>query len=179
MPRLQSPLSLEFILLGLIDQEPAHGYDLHKRLSVFSGLGMIWHVKQSNLYAHLDKLEEMGMLCSSLVEGDEAHLKRKLYSITPFGVKEFQRWMTEPVTHGRDMRQEFLARLYFAREAGHETAQALIDTQLAECQQWIMQMRESRQQETTSDGFDRVVMDYRIAQIEATIKWLNDCRSCC
>ena len=176
MPRLQSPLSLEYILLGLINQEAAHGYDLHKRLNVFSGLGMIWHIKQSSLYAHLDKLEEMGLLSSSLVPGEEAHIQRKLYAITPYGKQEFSQWMTSPVVHGRDMRQEFLARLYFARMAGQDSATQLIDAQLLECQQWIVQMRDTRERETTAEGFDRVVMDFRIAQIEAMISWLNDCR---
>jgi DNA-binding PadR family transcriptional regulator len=53
MPRQQAPLSLEFILLGFLEQKPIHGYDLYKQISSFDAISLVWSVKQSQLYALL------------------------------------------------------------------------------------------------------------------------------
>ena len=34
-------LSPEYVLLGFLNQQPAHGYDLHERIE--AELGQIWH----------------------------------------------------------------------------------------------------------------------------------------
>ena len=50
-PRPLTPLTLEYILLGLLAERSMHGYDLFRELQGRTGLAMIWHVKQSMLYA--------------------------------------------------------------------------------------------------------------------------------
>jgi hypothetical protein len=35
-------LSPEYVLLGFLNQQPAHGYDLHERME--AELGQIWHI---------------------------------------------------------------------------------------------------------------------------------------
>ena len=57
MAKSQAPLSLEHILPGLLCLGPAHGYDLYKKINNFEGISLVWHIKQSLLYAVLDKLE--------------------------------------------------------------------------------------------------------------------------
>ena len=66
-PRPSIPLTHEYILLGLLHQQPMHGYDLHKEITSREGIAVIWTVKQSQLYALLDKLETQGLLTSTLV----------------------------------------------------------------------------------------------------------------
>ena len=52
---------LEIALLGLLRTHPRHAYELHQLLTEGSEpLGIIWRLKQSNLYALLAKLEEAG-----------------------------------------------------------------------------------------------------------------------
>ncbi len=53
---------MEYILLGFVAQGPIHGYDLHKKIGEPQGIGLIWRIKQSQLYALLDKLEKDGLL---------------------------------------------------------------------------------------------------------------------
>ncbi len=65
MPRQTSPLSIEYVLLGFLEKEPVHGYDLYKRLSSFKSVGLVWHIKQSQLYALLERLEEEGLVTST------------------------------------------------------------------------------------------------------------------
>jgi len=36
-------LSPEYVLLGFLNQQPAHGYELHQRIE--AQLGQIWHIR--------------------------------------------------------------------------------------------------------------------------------------
>ena len=60
MPRAPEPYSTEYLLLGLIQANPIHPYDLHKQLSSDADLRLIWRINQSQLYATVDKLEKAG-----------------------------------------------------------------------------------------------------------------------
>ena len=40
-PMTPTPLTIEWSLLGLLRQQPMHGYELHQMLSTAEGLGLI------------------------------------------------------------------------------------------------------------------------------------------
>lgn len=175
-PRQQAPLSTEYILLGLAVRGPVHGYDLHKQLSTLDGLSSIWHVKQSQVYALLDKLETLGYLQGTPVPGT-AFALRKQYQLTTAGSQAFEAWMNSPVQHPREMRQDFLARLYFARLAGPIAVQQLIDAQYAACLSWQQAIQAALEQTAAPKRFQSVVDAYRLNQINAMLDWLDQCRT--
>ena len=175
MTRSQTPLSLEYILLGFLCQGPIHGYDLYKKISNFESISLFWHIKQSQLYALLDKLEEDSLLTSKMVPG-EAHLMRKEYQITSMGRTSFLTWVTCPVSHGRDMRQVFLAKLYFTQKSGVEVSMELIEEQKAECAEWLSSLHISYSKTTNEQHYERMLFQFRISQIQAMIEWLDYCR---
>ncbi len=176
MPRTQTPFSLEYILLGFLNERPIHGYDLYKKIRDFEGISLIWHIKQSQLYALLDKLEDVGLLTSHIVPG-EIHLMRKEYQITPIGKSTFLKWVTSPVIHGRDMRQEFLAKLYFAQISGIEVFTELIEEQTKLCGEWLASLQESYSKTTNDQHYEKIIFQYRISQVKAMIDWLGFCRA--
>ena len=174
MTRSQTPLSLEYILLGFIFENPIHGYDLYKKISDFKGISLVWHIKQSQLYALLEKLEDEGLLTSNLIPG-EAHLIRKEFQITPTGKKTFLTWISSPVTHGRLMRQEFLAKLYFAQKSGVEDFMGLIEAQKTVSAEWLSNLQVSYSKTTDGQHYERMIFQYRISQIQAMLEWLDYC----
>lgn len=174
-PRQQAPLSTEYILLGLVAQGPVHGYDLHKQLATLDGLSAIWHVKQSQLYALLDKLEVMGFLQSVSTPGVASAL-RKQYHLTENGRQAFDTWLVSPVQHGREMRQGFLARLYFARISGVSAVRQLIDAQYRTCLGWQYDIQSELDALSDPASFQRVVNLFRMNQINAMLNWLDECR---
>jgi PadR family transcriptional regulator, regulatory protein AphA len=176
MPRTQTPLSLEFILLGFLNESPIHGYDLYKKLRNFEGISLVWNIKQSQLYALLDKLADVGLLTSKIVPG-EIHLMRKEYQITPIGKTTFLKWVTSPVTHGRDMRQEFLAKLYFAQLSGAVTYNELIVEQTILCNEWLASLQESFSKTSDDQHYERIIFQYRMSQVKGMIEWLDYCRT--
>jgi DNA-binding PadR family transcriptional regulator len=175
MPRAAAPLTLEYILLGLLNQQPMHGYNLFKQISGMQGVMQVWHIKQSQLYALLDKLEKDAYLQSSQLS-NESRPPRKEYRITTAGRTAFLAWVQSSALHPRDMRQEFLARLYFAMNESADSATSLIDKQAAACQVWLKHFQQQSGQLTAKKTYDLFVLRFRILQTEALLRWLEECR---
>jgi len=173
-PRKKSSNPYEIILLGFFQENPLHGYDLFKVISQPGGISDIWHVNQSNLYAMLDNLEENGYLISHLMQIGNTPV-RKEYHITQAGTTRFEKWMVEPVLHGRDMRQMFLAKLFFAVKDKPETALRLVTTQKSIANAWKSSILENMRELTIEDEYDRLVYTSRLRQIDAWLDWLNEC----
>jgi len=174
MARSSAPLALEYVLLGILDQHPLHGYDLYRAINAIDGIRLIWNLKQSMLYALLDKLEADNLLAGELIAG-ESRPSRREYHLTPRGRAAFQAWMNSPVKHGREMRQDFLARLYFALQTGGETAQALIEQQQQLCLQWQQGLKAQYHAAASAADYDRFVLSFRISQVQAMRDWLENC----
>ena len=173
MPRKKNPLSMEYILLGFVTQGPIHGYDLHKKIGERQGIGLIWRIKQSHLYALLDKLEKDGLLVSKIFSGD-AFPARKEFQITELGRNNFKDWLTSPVQHGRDMRQEFLAKLFFIIDDHRGLKHNLIQQQISVCSEWIAKLEEEDLEQVNQFPYARIIQNYRISQIQAMLDWLKE-----
>ncbi|HHY87773.1 MAG TPA: PadR family transcriptional regulator [Chloroflexi bacterium] len=172
-PRAQSPFTFEYVLLGLLEQQPSHGYDLHKAITQMEGVSLVWSVKQARLYALLDKLESLGWVSAEIISGN-TRPDRKEYRLTEEGRRQFHLWLGSPVRRGRQIRQEFIARLYFARRQGERAVRNLIQAQREECRRWLLDVR--LQREVSPGGpMDEVVYDFRQAQAESILAWLDTC----
>jgi PadR family transcriptional regulator, regulatory protein AphA len=175
MPRISAPLTLEYVLLGLIEQNPVHGYDLYRQIKEMEGIPRIWNIKQSMLYALLDKLEENGLIACTIIPG-ETRPSRKQYHLTKNGKTALHTWMQSPVQHGRDMRQDFLARLYFSCQASDKKAtQQLIGQQRQVCLGWLDEFIKQYNEMVEHANFDRFVVSFRIAQVKGMLEWLETC----
>ncbi len=174
-PRKKEVVSpMEFILLGYIYQNPMHGYDVFKMLNKPGGISMIWHINQSNLYAMLDGLENRGYLFSQLLQMGNSPT-RKEFHITSSGTTVFEQWVREPVLHGREMRQIFLAKLFFASKIDSETARSLVHKQLSIAHLWLEEIEANRNFHTVEDEFDHLVLNSRKIQIQGWLDWLSAC----
>jgi len=173
MPRKKNPLSMEYILLGFVAQGPIHGYDLYKKMGDQQGIGLIWRIKPSHLYALLDKLEKDGLLVSRTLPGD-AFPARKEFQITELGRKNFEVWLTSPVRHGREMRQEFLAKLFFILNVNSGLKHNLIQEQISVCSEWIAKLKQENLNQANQFSYALVIMKYRISQIQAMLDWLKE-----
>ncbi|MGD8457089.1 MAG: PadR family transcriptional regulator [Anaerolineales bacterium] len=173
-PRRRSPLTIEYILLGLLYRAPKHGYELNKELKSNQGLSHIWRVKPSKLYSLLDRLENQGLLSSRAVPSQKAP-DRKEFQLTAEGERVFIDWVRTPVDSARHMRLVFHARLFFALELGEDKAIKLIDAQREECRGWIDSLRARLVALENPDFITGQVFTYRINQVVAMLNWLDDC----
>ena len=172
-PMVKLPLTLEHALLGLLAQRPMHAYEMYQTLKEAHALGLIWRLKQSQLYALLARLEEAGYV-AAVTELQGTRPPRKILHLTSRGHDAFQRWLETPVAHGREFRQEFLAKLYFAQQDGPETVAALAERQRRTCQEWLGELEEGTAQ-IEAHGYDWLVLQFRIGQVQAILQWLDTC----
>jgi PadR family transcriptional regulator, regulatory protein AphA len=179
-PRRRTDLTIEHALLGWLQREPLHGYELHLRMEDAQALGLVWRLKQAHLYALLSKLEEAGYIVSEETDdaraGGRGRMRRPM-RLTREGRRAFATWMSTPVTHGRDLRLEFLAKLYWAQQQGRETAERLIAAQRAACRAWLAALDDELRRTPANQPYARLVIEFRHSQIEASIGWLDTCRA--
>ena len=167
---------IEIALLGFLNKEPKHGYDLHKEISDLSGIGIVWRVKMGKLYAMLHKLENNQWVVTNVTqEGNRP--QRTQYHITPQGQTVFEQWLDSPVRKGRDFRIIFLLKMYFALKGGEGRVGQLIALQKETCQQWLVdfEKQEGKSSKQPPD-FEQIVLNFRITQINGYLAWLDWCQ---
>ena len=167
-------MAVENALLGLLRREPRHGYDLAREFGPDTPLGEVVHLELSMLYALLKKLEREGYV-RSVTQQQGARPPRKVFELTEAGHDALDQWLAEPVERTRDLRLEFLLKLYIARDADDGIAQRLIDSQHDICARHITSLQEQIDSET--DSFRRLVLEMRMAQNAALLEWLAKARS--
>jgi PadR family transcriptional regulator AphA len=170
----QSPLTIEHALLGFLRQSPLHGYEIYQQMSDAEGLGLVWHVKQSNLYALLGRLEKEGFIATE-IELQGVRPPRKVFHLTPFGQDKFLDWVQSAVEHGRDIRLDFLVKFYFAQREGREVALALTGRQRIACQRWLARQQMVANRLRDHHSFEVFVYQFRMGQTEAMLNWLDTC----
>jgi PadR family transcriptional regulator AphA len=168
-PRQKDPLTYEHALLGFLIETPLHAYALHQQM-IQTPLGQVWHIKQSALYAMISRLYDESYITVS-ADKDDARGKRYL-TITTSGQQTFHAWCRTPVVHPRDIRIEFLAKLYFTMRCYPVDAMQLLEQQHQMCISWLHQIKAP----TGDTQYERMVYAYRRGQIEAAIHWVGECK---
>jgi len=171
MVRTSAPLTLELSLVGILLETPMHPYHLAKAVEDLDGFGLVWRIKQSALYALVDKLEAKGLLRARVVAGG-THPSRRELDVTPAGRAAFEAWVDAPVDSVRNMRQEFFAKLHFARRLGVARVRGLVRAQREACQQWLEHIQ--AQAEGPGGDYLKVVLSHRAAILRATLAWLEE-----
>src|SRR5690348_11520927 len=87
-------MSVPLTLLGLLEREPSHGYDLKHDYDTFFGRGKPLPFGQ--VYATLGRLARDGKVLPGENEPGGGP-DRKRYAITPAGRDEVEDWIAEPV----------------------------------------------------------------------------------
>lgn len=170
-PMVRRPPGMELALLGFLLQDSQHGYQLHQMISDPSGLGLIWHLKQSQLYALLAKLETEGWVTSTL-QSQEPHPPRRVFELTQAGKKTFQEWRISPVTAPRLIRQDFFAKLFFALREDRTVVMQLIDSQRDVCKGWLIEFKE-KLESSENLSYRWSMYQYRLGQVQALLSWLD------
>lgn len=158
----------EYALLGALMSGPRHGYDLVQFLN--ASLGSSWYVSTSQMYSLLKRLERRGLLRSS-VETQETRPYKRVFALSPEGKKVFDRWLRRPTSHVRNLRVEFLAKLFFFKCLPLEGGERLVDAQVTLLERMREKTRTLMLQ--TEDSYQLLVLDSKLAIIEAWTDWLR------
>jgi len=164
--------SPEYALLGVLMTGPKHGYEIHGYFS--SKMNQFWHLSMSQAYALLKRMEKNGMLISK-EEWQVNRPSKKIFSITQAGKERFLGWVHSPVKHVRDLRIEFMAKLFFIKELKLKGALDIIDKQIEVLQEKLHLIKSSK--ENIIDEFQTALHSFKIAQTTSARDWLKECKT--
>jgi DNA-binding PadR family transcriptional regulator len=100
----------QFLILGLLSEQPLTGYDIKKIVDIrFSNF---WSESYGQIYPELAKLESSGLVTVSR-QNTGTKKERKQYSITESGLSALKEWLAQPVEK-EIVRFELLLKLYFS-----------------------------------------------------------------
>jgi predicted HTH domain antitoxin len=87
------------------------------------------------------------------------------------GKNAFLKWLRSPVEHIRDLRIEFLAKLFFSQRLSLSEGSELIEKQLT----FLKKARENlkKNYEEESDPFNKMVYEIKWMTIDTWEKWLQ------
>jgi PadR family transcriptional regulator, regulatory protein AphA len=171
-PKLKLDLAREYALLGFLREKPMHAYEIYQIFSQNRALGMIWRLKQSQLYALLGRLEDAGLIQSTLLPQINRPARRMLH-LTEEGQMTYDRWLITPVRHTRDFRQEFLCKMYFAGRDTESILTMLLAGQERECRHWLADLQKQLSELDGTDRYEAMILEFRAGQVEAIIAWLS------
>jgi len=101
-------MNVPLTLLGLLEREPSHGYDLKRDYDTYFGRGK--PLRYSQVYATLGRLTRDGKAVPGPVE-QGAGPERRRYVITGAGVADVEEWLSEPAQPEPDLQSELFAKV--------------------------------------------------------------------
>lgn len=169
-------MALKHVLLGLLTDEPDHAYALKRRLS--PGLPREQRINDGVLYPLLAKLEADGLVNSSNEQGPNGR-RRRVYSVTRRGAKEFRRWLTsDDDERGVPLHELFvtqpLVKLLFADHLTETEVRAKLELQRDLTAERIDALS-SLQAIAPADGANELgasLLDVELSGLRARLKWL-------
>lgn len=173
-PHHIGPLSPEMALLGLLYQEPGHGYDLHRK--VINDLGQVWHLSQSQAYSILKRLETRGDISVQEIPQEKLPY-RQLLHMTEQGRTNFLRWLETPTGGStRAIRMEFLTRLYFLNAYFPEKVVETFDQQRLEAENHLRRLQKTLSGLPDEQVYNRLSVEMRLKQLHLVLDWLDECQ---
>ena len=152
-------------LLGLLEREPSHGYDLKRDYDRLFGRGKPLPFGQ--VYATLSRLARDGKVAAESEPG--AGPDRKRYVITEDGVSDLESWLGQPVGAEPHLQNVLFAKVVLALMSGRP-AEAYLDAQRAA---HLQRMRELTEVKRTGDQIDALLADHALFHLEADLRWID------
>ncbi|MDP9444398.1 MAG: PadR family transcriptional regulator [Actinomycetota bacterium] len=161
-------MSVGHVLLGVLAEGPAHGYDLkHAHDERYPGAKQLAF---GQVYAALAKLEKDGLV--EVVETTRGSgPDRTTYALTPLGKAALSSWVSEVEPAGPYAADELVRKTVTALRLGRDAADYLAGQRQAH----LAEMRRLvALQESTDEVEARVVIDHAVEHLDADLRWLSN-----
>jgi DNA-binding PadR family transcriptional regulator len=159
-------MSVPLTLLGLLEREPSHGYDLKRDYDTYFGRGKPLPFGQ--VYATLGRLARDGKVMVGEVEPG-AGPDRKRYVITEAGATEFETWLVEPIEPEPHLQTVLFAKVVLTIMLGRP-AEGYLDAQRAS---HLNRMRELTEIKRSGELVDALLADHGLFHLEADLRWIE------
>ncbi|MBW4486284.1 MAG: PadR family transcriptional regulator [Trichocoleus desertorum ATA4-8-CV12] len=159
---------LELAALGLLQQQPLHGYRLKQQLEQFMS-GCI-SVNYGAIYPLLKRLEDRGEIATQIEEASQTGPSRKIFQITEQGR---DRWKQEMMAHPHESwvnaRSRFCIKFFFFSHLEPAERLKLIEHRLMTCR---LRLESQQAGPTPSDSYQAVIGQRFEMMLQYEIQWL-------
>jgi DNA-binding PadR family transcriptional regulator len=184
---------LELAVLGLLTEQPLHGYELKKRLS--ETLGPLWGISFGSLYPALRRLEQAGaieevdeaaptaagLVSSGSLAGELAAARvrrrpratrrtRRAYRVTDRGRQLFAELLT---SEDADDDRSFALKLSFCRHLDGAARLAFLERRRAQLTQRLATSRRTPTNRTI-DRYTRSLLEHRARSTQHDLEWIDE-----
>ena len=157
-------MSVPLTLLGLLDREPSHGYDLKREYDNYFGRGKPLLFGQ--VYATLARLTRDGKALAEAEPG--AGPERKRYVITEVGKQDVEVWLSQPIEPEPHLQTELFAKVVLSLMLGR-SAELYLDVQRSA---HLKRMRELTELKRNGAVVDALLADHGLFHLEADLRWI-------
>jgi DNA-binding PadR family transcriptional regulator len=159
-------MSVPLTLLGLLEREPSHGYDLKRAYDTFFGRGK--QLPFGQVYATLGRLARDGKVTAGDAEPGDGP-DRKRYAITDTGRHDVDSWLADPVEPEPHLQTVLFAKVTLALMLGKPAA-AYLDAQRGA---HIRRMQQLTELKRTGSLVDVLLADHALFHLEADLRWID------
>jgi len=164
--RIFARVSVPLTLLGLLEREPSHGYDLKRDYDAYFGRGK--QLPFGQVYATLGRLARDGKVTAGDAEPGEGP-DRKRYAITKVGRAEVDSWLAEPVEPEPHLQTVLFAKVTLALMLG-KPAESYLTAQRAA---HMRRMQELTRLKRAGGLVDVLLADHGLFHLEADLRWID------
>ena len=161
-------MSLKYGLLGLLAEEPLHGYEVKNRFEAM--LGGTWEVNIGQVYTTLQRLERRRLVASV-----GSRRPGKLPPELSYGRKALADWLGEPESGPQELREEIYVKLLLAARLANGDLGPLLGRQKRAYLQRLRDLNrlEERARRDGRSDLARLVRG-ALLHTEADIKWIDE-----
>jgi len=162
-------VSLKFGILGLLAEQPLHGYEVKTRFE--SMLGGAWEVNIGQVYATLQRLERDGLAEAADGRGQRGKLS---YRLTASGESILEEWLRQPETEPQPLREDIYVKFQLAGRLADGHLDALLSRQRRVYLQRLKDLAGMVSGARKRDRHDLVLLlKGAVLHTEADLKWID------
>jgi DNA-binding PadR family transcriptional regulator len=160
-------MSIGHVLLGVLADGPAHGYDLKREHdSRFPGAKPLAY---GQVYATLSRLERDGLV-EVVQTSQDGGPERTTYALTSSGQQSLAAWLDEPEQAGPytadDLVRKTVTSLHLGADAG-DFLRRQRAVHLARMRELVVLQREA------TDTDQQIAVDHTISHLDADLRWME------
>jgi DNA-binding PadR family transcriptional regulator len=159
------------VLLALLAQSTAHGYELRARLALALG-PLADALSEGQVYVTLGRLEKSGLVCS-LRLGQADRRDRRVYELTEAGHDRVVAWL-EDVSWPKPTPAEFHLKLVAAAAAGLADPVRIVDRQRHALLSGLREAQRAALAEP-ADAVAGLLLEGVVLRLQADLRWLEGC----
>ena len=165
---------IDYAILGLLQQQPDHGYRIRQRL--VERLGPTWDLNPGQVYLVLHGLKRHGLIVSVLEDPPDPLQRRRRFAITPRGERVLARWLRRVPRVLRPARTELEIALMLLYPGPAEELQAYLDATLAAVESTEAWLR-GRAPGGAEDPIRRLSVTRTLQEVDAIRTWVHQARA--